>query len=257
MASYTNMDLDSLLAQEIEALNKDTPEDRKVREAVILDRPDPNAFDYDSSSSDEEDDSRGRRKHFLRFKRSHSPHHHHRGPYYRSYAPGSDDYEDDLSIRDPQLYEITEKNRFIDYGETVAPTKSNNDEEGKKEGHRTHPRRRPDDLVFSDIPVTITQPDQIHVQFEYGMAPDMEPTTKKKSRKYLMACDFGEESVYAMEWAMGSLLRSGDVIHIVSVIGLEDDLDDMDDDEKYRLWQEVCVKWHDLSHTHTHSLFIY
>jgi hypothetical protein len=247
----SNMDLDSLLAQEIEALNKDTPEDRKVREAVILDRPDPNAFDYDSSSSDEEDDSRGRRLHFLRFKRSQSPHHHHhRGPYYRSYAPGSDDYEDDLSIRDPQLYEITEKNRFIDYGETTITaseatsaeptTKPNTNDEGQKEdGHRTHHRRRPDELVFSDIPVTITQPDQIHVQFEYGMAPDMETTSSKKSRKYLMACDFGEESVYAMEWAMGSLLRSGDVIHIVSVIGLEDDLDDMDDDEKYRLWQEV------------------
>lgn len=235
----STMDLDSLLAQEIEALNKDTPEDRKVREAVILDRPDPNAFDYDSSSSDEEDDSRGRRLHFLRFKRSPSPHHHHRGPYYRSYAPGSDDYEDDLSIRDPQLYEITEKNRFIDYGETTTSvaTEPTTSEGKKQDGHRTH--HRPDELVFSDIPVTITQPDQIHVQFEYGMAPDMETTSKKKSRKYLMACDFGEESVYAMEWAMGSLLRSGDVIHIVSVIGLEDDLDDMDDDEKYRLWQEV------------------
>ncbi|KAI8342740.1 hypothetical protein BC941DRAFT_147002 [Chlamydoabsidia padenii] len=231
--TYTNMDLDSLLAQEIEELNKDTPEDRKVREAVILDRPDPNAFNYDSSSSSEdEDDGRGGRLHFLRFKRSHSPHH--RGPYYRSYAPGSDDYEDDLAIRDPQLYEITEKNRYIDY------QGAKNDDTMEEKKDRSSRRRRPDELVFSDVPVTITKSDQIIVQFDYGVAP--EQVTAKKSRKYLMACDFGEESVYAMEWAMGSLLRSGDVIHIVSVIGLEDDLDDMDEDEKYRLWQEIEIQ---------------
>ncbi|ORZ08443.1 hypothetical protein BCR42DRAFT_425147 [Absidia repens] len=253
--TYTNMDLDSLLAQEIEDLNKDTS--TKVREAVILDRPDPNAFDYDSSSSssEDEDSGRGRRLRFLRFKRSPSPHH--RGPYYRSYAPGSDDYEDDLAIRDPQLYEITEKNRVIDYEHagpsttgttaTVIPTDGNDDDNdnddrtgehslvGRKHRSSSH-RRRPAELVFSDVPVTITNPDQIMVQLDYGLSS---AHLGKKSRKYLMACDFSEESSYAMEWAMGTLLRSGDVIHVVSVIGLDEDLDDMDEEEKYRLWQEL------------------
>ncbi|CAO3596345.1 unnamed protein product [Absidia cylindrospora] len=249
--TYTNMDLDSLLAQEIEDLNKDTS--TKVREAVILDRPDPNAFDYDSSSSssEDEDSGRGRRLGFLRFKRSSSPHH--RGPYYRSYAPGSDDYEDDLAIRDPQLYEITEKNRVIDYQHagpsttatmTTMMTTDDNDNDdrtvehslvGRKHRSSSH-RRRPAELVFSDVPVTITNPDQIVVQLDYGLSSTH---LGKKSRKYLMACDFSEESSYAMEWAMGTLLRSGDVIHIVSVIGLDEDLDDLDEEEKYRLWQEL------------------
>ncbi|ORZ09225.1 hypothetical protein BCR42DRAFT_441761 [Absidia repens] len=270
------MDLDSLLAQEIEELNKDTPEDRKVSEAVILERPDPNAFDCDSSSSEDEDGERGRRLGFLRFKRSSSPHHH-RAPHYRSYAPGSDDYEDDLSIRDPQLFEITERNRFIEYedvGTTTTATgtattetmttHTSEDNSGKKHPNRkddadnrgqkdlnehdesstphgkkvrsSSSRRRPDELVFSDIPIITTKPDQITVQLDYGLSSAY---PVKKSRKYLMACDFGEESLYAMEWAMGSLLRSGDVIHVVGVIGLDEDLDDMDADEKYRLWQEL------------------
>ncbi|KAI8093118.1 uncharacterized protein BX664DRAFT_328964, partial [Halteromyces radiatus] len=234
----TNMDLDSLLAQEIEELNRDSPEDRKVREAVILDRPDPNGFDDDSSSSDDDGGGRGRRLNFLRLRRSTSPHHH-RGPYYRSYAPGSDDYEDDLSIRDPQLFEITEKNRIIEYQDTSSSTTTDKDEDVniQKKDRSSLSRRRPAELCFSDIPVTTTDPDRIMVQFDYGASSTH--VTKKKSRKYLMACDFGEQSLYAMEWAMGSLLRSGDIIHVVSVISMDEDLEDMDDDEKYRLWQEL------------------
>ncbi|CAO3625254.1 unnamed protein product [Cunninghamella echinulata] len=97
-------------------------------------------------------------------------------------------------------------------------------------------KKRPTELVFSDVPKTITKPDRIMVELDYGFSSKV---PIKKSRKYLLACDFGEESLYAMEWAMGTLLRSGDIIHVVSVIGMDEDLEDMDQDEKYRLWQEL------------------
>ncbi|KAI9307484.1 hypothetical protein BJ944DRAFT_157954 [Cunninghamella echinulata] len=197
------MDLDSLLAQEIEELNQDSLENKNIKEAVIIDRPNPNGFDDDSYSSSE-DEGRGKRFQFLR----------------------SDDYEDDLSIRDPQLFEITERNRVIDYQDTNTNTTVSS----------SNKKKRPTELVFSDVPKTVTKPDRIMVELDYGFSSKV---PIKKSRKYLLACDFGEESLYAMEWAMGTLLRSGDIIHVVSVIGMDEDIEDMDQDEKYRLWQEV------------------
>lgn len=261
-----SMDLDSLLAQEIEELNQDSLENKNIKEAVIIDRPNPNGFDDDSYSSSE-DEGRGKRFQFLRFGRSSSPHRHYR-PYYRSYAPGSDDYEDDLSIRDPQLFEITERNRVIDYQDTntnttgtmnitttttatntittaMANTTIDDDNDDysylpQKQQSSTisssNKKKRPTELVFSDVPKTVTKPDRIMVELDYGFSSKV---PIKKSRKYLLACDFGEESLYAMEWAMGTLLRSGDIIHVVSVIGMDEDIEDMDQDEKYRLWQEV------------------
>ncbi|CAO3644449.1 unnamed protein product [Cunninghamella blakesleeana] len=236
-----SMDLDSLLAQEIEELNQDTPENKNIKEAVIIDRPNPNGFDDDSYSSSEDEGRGGKRFNFLRFGRSSSPHRHYR-PYYRSYAPGSDDYEDDLSIRDPQLFEITERNRVIDIQDsgtntTVTTTTLDDDDNDNQTASSTKSKKkRPVELVFSDVPKTTTHPDRIMVEFDYGLNAKV---TTKKPRKYLIACDFGEESLYAMEWAMGTLLRNGDTIHIVSVIGLDEGLNDMDQDEKYRLWQEL------------------
>lgn len=37
-------------------------------------------------------------------------------------------------------------------------------------------------------------------------------------RRYLVACDLSEESVYAIEWAIGTVLRDGDEAIVVSVI---------------------------------------
>ncbi|KAI9320883.1 hypothetical protein BX666DRAFT_1852339 [Dichotomocladium elegans] len=188
------MDLDALLAQEIEELNRDSEEDRRVKEAVIVAKRDPNKIigDEDDSSDDEY-------------------------------------YEDDLELRDPELYRTTESNRQIPFEEEQTP--------GRKKSIQGY--SRPPELVFSEPPMTVTEPDRIVVSFTYGLAAH-KPV--KKSRKYFMACDFGEESLYAMSWAMGTMLRDGDEVHVATVVSTEDDVDDMADDEKYRLWQELDRK---------------
>lgn len=40
----------------------------------------------------------------------------------------------------------------------------------------------------------------------------------RRVRRYLVACDLSEESVYAIEWAIGTVLRDGDEAIVVSVI---------------------------------------
>lgn len=196
-----NMDLDAMLAQEIEDLNRDTEEDRRVKEAVILDKRDPNKLGHDDSDDSLSD-------------------------------------EEDLEISDPELFRTTERNRQIVLEEDTqkkAPA----------------PIDRPAELVFSDPPITITEPDRIVVMFYYGLCKDR-PVTK--SRKYMMTCDFGDESMYAMSWAMGTMLRDGDEVHVVTVFNLEDPVDELEDDEKYSLWREVCRYIHRL--LVSHSLYL-
>lgn len=200
----TAMDLDALLAQEIEELNRDTEEDRRVKEAVIVAKRDPNKITGDDDDSSDDDLVEA-----------------------GMYSDDDDYYEDDLELRDPELFRITERNRQIlleDDQHLPARKKS------------ISAAARPPELVFSDPPMTVTEPDRIVVNFSYGTSPNR-PVTK--SRKYLMACDFGEESTYAMNWAMGTMLRDGDEIHVAAVVNIEDDVNDMDEEEKYRLWQEV------------------
>ncbi|ORX62190.1 adenine nucleotide alpha hydrolases-like protein [Hesseltinella vesiculosa] len=230
------MDLDALLFQEIEDLNRDNPDDRRISSAIIMERPDPNGLhDDSSSSSSDEDGGRRGRFGFLRFGRSSSP----ARPHYRSYGPGSDGYEDDLAIRDPELFQITERNRRISYDMTNQPAQTEPEDEDDAEQPAAKARKRrprPAGLTFSSVPVIDTKPNRIHVQLDYGVSSSH---VTKRSRRYLIACDFSECSLNAMDFAFGTMLRNGDVIHVASVIGMDDDLDSMDEDDKYRLWQEL------------------
>jgi hypothetical protein len=196
-------DLDSMLSQEISDLNRDTAVGR-VKEAVIIAKPDPNQIRPDNDSDDENQNVNSK--------------------YY--YYDDDDDYEEDLAIRDPELFAITESNRQI--GVDPNPTAS-----------QTHKLiRRPPELSFSEPPVLFTKDDYIQVSFYYGQSKEREV---KRSKQYMIMCDFGEESFYSLKWALGTLLRNGDEIHIASVVTTEEDVDDMDDDEKYKLWAEVRV----------------
>ncbi|GAA5854563.1 hypothetical protein JCM8547_004886 [Rhodosporidiobolus lusitaniae] len=51
---------------------------------------------------------------------------------------------------------------------------------------------------------------------------------KKKCRRYLVASDLSEESMYAIQWAVGTVLREGDECIIVSVMETESKLDSDD-----------------------------
>lgn len=208
-----------MLAQEIQDLNRDTAEDRRVKEAVIVQKPDPNQIDPEddssSSSSDEEGSSSSSSKN-------------------RYFYNEDDDYEDDLAIRDPELFKITESNRQIrlDDEQNMPPSSPSQ--------HTKHKLvRRPPELVFSDPPILVARDDYIEVTFYYGVSEERKTT---KTKRYMMMCDFGEESMYALRWGIGTLLRSGDELHVASTISIDDDVEDMDDDEKYRLWAELDRK---------------
>ena len=41
---------------------------------------------------------------------------------------------------------------------------------------------------------------------------------KKRTRKYLVAMDLSDESQYALEWAIGALLRDGDTMYVIYAI---------------------------------------
>lgn len=191
-----------MLAQEIQELNRDTPEDRRVKEAVIMSKPDPNRISANDDDDDSDDDS-------------------------RYYYYDSDDYEDDLAIRDPELFKITESNRQIRL----------DDHSGEKHTTSTRLIRRPAELVFSEPPVLISRDDCIEVTFYYGLSE--ENTTSRNTKRYMMMCDFGQESMYALKWGIGTLLRSGDEVHVASVVGTDEEVENMNDDEKYKLWREV------------------
>ncbi|KAI8143316.1 hypothetical protein BJV82DRAFT_612312 [Fennellomyces sp. T-0311] len=208
------MDLDALLAQEIEELNRDSEEDRRVKEAVILDKRDPNKIlGPDDEYSSDDSSSEGTPRRMVR------------------YLDDDDYFEDDLAVRDPELFRTTELNRQIVLDENAINTQRK----------KSVPAllSRPPELVFSEPPQTVTEPDRIVVTFHYGACAERKV---QKSRKYMMACDFGEESLYAMNWALGTMLRDGDHVHVATIVSTEEDVEDMDDDHKYRLWQEMDRK---------------
>lgn len=184
-----------MLAQEIQELNRDSAEDRRVKEAVIVSKTDPNRINPDDWSSSDEDD---------------------------------DYFEDDLAVRDPELFKITESNRQI----SILPTVSSSPSKHNKS------IRRPPELVFSDTPVLVARDDYIEVTFSYGVSEEQKKNTTK-TKRYMVMCDFGVEGMYALKWGIGTLLRNGDELHVASVISIDEEVEDMNDEQKHRVWKDL------------------
>jgi hypothetical protein len=195
-----------MLSQEIQDLNRDTAEDRRVKEAIIVSKPDPNQINPEDDSDEETRSNTSK--------------------YY--YYDDDDEYEDDLAIRDPELFKITESNRQIVIDAQALSTSHSSTK------HKLI--RRPPELVFSDPPVLVSRDDYIEVTFHYGLSEERKTS---RSRRYMMMCDFGEESMYAMKWGIGTLLRSGDEVHVASVVNPDEEVEDMNEEEKYKLWTEL------------------
>ncbi|KAI9354024.1 hypothetical protein BD770DRAFT_445347 [Pilaira anomala] len=129
--------------------------------------------------------------------------------------------DDDHLIDDPELQMITESNRHIPYDE--HPIQRTNSIHGQSE--LVHKQL----LVFSENPSVIEEPNRrTTVQYygagKSGIMPEMY-RSKRKPKKYLVACDFSKESLYAMEWTMGAIMRDGDELHIATVSNRDDNPD--------------------------------
>jgi len=171
-------------------LNIDTEEDRQVEEAIIVQKPEPNRFE--SETEDEDDEV----------------------PHDEDDMRSFDDL--DLDNEDKELMAITEKNRHIDYDKAA--------DENKKHALEKY---RPEVLVCQE-PDIVRLDDRITTTLRYGYVdpatmPDILPGPPRRVRTYLVMCDFSDESYHAMEWAMGTMLRNNDELHILTVLNKEDD----------------------------------
>ncbi|KAI9253176.1 hypothetical protein BY458DRAFT_522290 [Sporodiniella umbellata] len=133
-----------------------------------------------------------------------------------------DDDDDEVDDMDDELYRITESNRYIPYDEVVpqihlARVNSLRSQDVDIKRHL---------LVFADKASVTKKSDQIMVKNHYGAGPKgqladhLKP--RRKQRSYLVACDFSEESYNAIEWTMGTMMRDGDHLYVVTAVNRED-----------------------------------
>ncbi|KAI8072367.1 hypothetical protein BC940DRAFT_316531 [Gongronella butleri] len=126
------------------------------------------------------------------------------------------DSDDDSDSIDEALWQTTENNKNIPYTPDMKRQLTRN--LTKKRNARNHV------LVFQETPIVMQQADRYVVAATYGAGLDgteVEPSTRR-TRAYMVACDFSDESYNAMQYAMGSLLRDGDELHMVAVLNRED-----------------------------------
>ncbi|KAI9303963.1 hypothetical protein BJ944DRAFT_203525 [Cunninghamella echinulata] len=114
-----------------------------------------------------------------------------------------DSEEDD----DDELKKVTEANRHIE----IDDTKSDDNQA------TTSTMTKPLDNNESEYERVVK-----HYNSVKKRQKREEMSQKSYKRKYLVACDFSDESLYAMEWAMGTMLRDSDELHIVTVSNHED-----------------------------------
>lgn len=142
---------------------------------------------------------------------------------YEQQVANAETEDDLLGAADPDLLRRTESNRHIPYEEVQLPRARSNTVHGESDSvHRNL-------LVFSENPSIIEQPNRLTVVQYYGAGKSgVMPFAYKQRRKtkaYLVACDFSKESVYAIEWTMGTMMRDGDELHIAAVVNREDNPD--------------------------------
>ncbi|KAG2194874.1 hypothetical protein INT47_002668 [Mucor saturninus] len=140
--------------------------------------------------------------------------------------PKDDSDSDDT---DDELARITEANRFIpmDDHKKISEIKSaENDILRRKSLRSQSVSIRRDLLVFSDSPIVTKKADRIIVHNHYGAGPEgrleKDARPSRRSRGYLVACDFSEESFHSIEWTMGTMMRDGDRLYVVTAVNRED-----------------------------------
>lgn len=126
------------------------------------------------------------------------------------------------SDTDDELIRITEANRFIPAN--TQPTQQQRPRSKSLRSQSVSTRRQL--LVFADTPTVTKKSDRIIVSNRYGAGPegslsnDLKPT--RKCRSYLVACDFSDESFHAIEWTMGTMMRDGDKLYVVTAVNRDD-----------------------------------
>jgi hypothetical protein len=215
------------LLKEIKDMNMVDPEDKSVPTAVIVEKDDPNKL---SNNGQEEDiivdDVKPTTKNPISLPDHAEP----TTVTTTTTATGALDITSPIdneyseSDSDDELRRITESNRFIPINNTDTIEKKPRERAKSLRSQSVSTRKQL--LVFANNPQLTKTSDRIIVHNYYGAGPegqlvdDLKP--KRKTRQYLVACDFSDESFHAIEWTMGTMMRDGDKLHVVTAVNRED-----------------------------------
>ncbi|KAF7792618.1 hypothetical protein EIP86_003715 [Pleurotus ostreatoroseus] len=91
------------------------------------------------------------------------------------------------------------------------------------------PRRRKSVRPHDTLPLTTSRPlfqrDRCTLTITHGYPERILEETGRRAKRYVLASDLSEESRYALEWAIGTVMRDGDELLMVTVIENEDKVD--------------------------------
>ena len=85
-------------------------------------------------------------------------------------------------------------------------------------GSSRNPRRRksrPHDLLHLDTSRPVFQRDRCTITLTHGDPARILEETGRRPKRYVLASDLSEESRYALEWGIGTVLRDGDEMWVV------------------------------------------
>ncbi|KAI0335869.1 hypothetical protein GY45DRAFT_1239872 [Cubamyces sp. BRFM 1775] len=95
--------------------------------------------------------------------------------------------------------------------------------------HGRNPRRRkstkPHDTMALVTSRPVFQRDRCTITVTHGDPERVRQETGKPGKRYVLASDLSEESRYALEWGIGTVLRDGDELIIVTVVENEGKID--------------------------------
>ncbi|KAI0354993.1 hypothetical protein OH77DRAFT_1404122 [Trametes cingulata] len=92
-----------------------------------------------------------------------------------------------------------------------------------------NPRRRKSTKPQDTLPLVTSRPvfqrDRCAITVTHGDPERVRQETGKPGKRYVLASDLSEESRYALEWGIGTVLRDGDELIIVTVVENESKID--------------------------------
>ncbi|KAI9058391.1 hypothetical protein FKP32DRAFT_1741814 [Trametes sanguinea] len=96
-------------------------------------------------------------------------------------------------------------------------------------GHGRNPRRRkstkPHDTMALVTSRPVFQRDRCSITVTHGDPERVRQETGKPGKRYVLASDLSEESRYALEWGIGTVLRDADELIIITVVENESKID--------------------------------
>ncbi|KAI0345854.1 hypothetical protein BDW22DRAFT_1353458 [Trametopsis cervina] len=107
-----------------------------------------------------------------------------------------------------------------------------------------NPRRRKSTRPQDTLPLITSRPifqrDRCTITVTHGDPEKAVDSNNRRTKRYVLASDLSEESRYALEWGIGTVLRDGDEMLIVTVVENEDKVDPLIPNPNDRMTKLRC-----------------